>query len=142
MDRRRQPTTVDGRAACEPLRVSEAHDRADNGEAGFLFDLSITGCQLLSPGGVKPNQVVEGAVASDDTNISCTGKVMWHGSNRRQPGAPLVTGRGCSSPRPDQRQSKRSSRFTPTAAEPKTTRHLTTSSPANQSRQDQIDPTR
>ena len=45
-----------------------------NGDAGTLFDLSFTGCQILSPSALKPNQLIKIQLA---VKVSCSGKVVW-----------------------------------------------------------------
>src|SRR5205814_9860669 len=47
-----------------------------NGDAARLFDLSISGCQLLSPTALKPNQMVKVLLPSKPP-LTCAGKVVW-----------------------------------------------------------------
>ena len=47
-----------------------------NGDPARLFDLSISGCQLLSPTALKPNQIVK-ILLPDTTPVTCAGKVVW-----------------------------------------------------------------
>ena len=58
-----------------------------NGDAGLLVDLSVAGCQLVSSSSVKPNQIVKVLLASEETTIPCTGKVMWARFEPRSAGA-------------------------------------------------------
>ena len=48
-----------------------------NGEAGLLYDLSVAGCQFVSPAAVKPNQVVKLLLPSTPKPIGCSGKIVW-----------------------------------------------------------------
>src|SRR6185503_6982891 len=47
-----------------------------NGDPARLFDISISGCQLLSPTALKPNQMVK-ILLPDKPPIACAGKVVW-----------------------------------------------------------------
>ena len=47
-----------------------------NGDPARLFDLSISGCQLLSPTALKPNQMVK-VLLPDKPPVTCPGKVVW-----------------------------------------------------------------
>jgi hypothetical protein len=48
-----------------------------NGDPGKLVDISTTGCQLLFPTALKPNQVVKVQLPDERAPISCAGKVVW-----------------------------------------------------------------
>ena len=48
-----------------------------NGDPGKLFDLSITGCQLLSPTALKPNHTVKVTLPNEKGSVACTGTVVW-----------------------------------------------------------------
>jgi hypothetical protein len=48
-----------------------------NGESGLLYDLSVAGCQFVSPAAVKPNQVVKLLLPFEPKPIPCSGKIMW-----------------------------------------------------------------
>jgi len=48
-----------------------------SGEASLLYDLSVAGCQFVSPAAVKPNQVVKLLLPSTPKPIGCSGKIMW-----------------------------------------------------------------
>ena len=48
-----------------------------NGDPGKLFDLSITGCQLLSPTALKPNHTVKVTLPNEKKPVICTGTVVW-----------------------------------------------------------------
>jgi predicted nucleic acid-binding Zn-ribbon protein len=60
-----------------------------NGEVGRLFDLSASGCQLLSPSALKPNHVVKVVLPSVHASITCTGKVVWTRLEPSESGRPL-----------------------------------------------------
>jgi chromosome segregation ATPase len=60
-----------------------------NGESGTLCDLSTTGCQLLSPGALKPNQVLKVVLSGEQTSIACSGKVVWARIEPPTAGRPL-----------------------------------------------------
>ena len=59
-----------------------------NGDPARLFDLSISGCQLLSPTALKPNQMVK-IVLPDKTPVTCAGKVVWTRLEPMAMGQPL-----------------------------------------------------
>jgi hypothetical protein len=48
-----------------------------NGDPGRLFDLSISGCQLLSPKALKPNHTVKVTLPGEKKPVVCTGTVVW-----------------------------------------------------------------
>lgn len=48
-----------------------------NNSPGFLVDLSIAGCQLLSPTALKPNQPVKVHLATEPKPLTCSGKIVW-----------------------------------------------------------------
>jgi chromosome segregation ATPase len=48
-----------------------------NGESGLLYDLSVAGCQFVSPAAVKPNQMVKLLLPFGPKPIACSGKIMW-----------------------------------------------------------------
>jgi hypothetical protein len=47
-----------------------------NGDRARLYDLSISGCQLLSPSALKPNQMVKILLPAAPP-LTCSGKVVW-----------------------------------------------------------------
>jgi hypothetical protein len=71
-------------AFAEPLTV------LINGNPGRLCDLSISGCQVLSPTALKPNQVVKIQLSSDlAAPVTCTGRIVWTRLEPAGPGRPL-----------------------------------------------------
>jgi hypothetical protein len=60
-----------------------------NGDPARLFDISISGCQLLSPTALKPNQIVKVLLPLDKTPVSCSGKVVWTRLEPMAAGQPL-----------------------------------------------------
>jgi hypothetical protein len=48
-----------------------------NGTLGMLSDLSITGCQVVSPISLKPGQLLKVLIPWDGTTIACAGRVAW-----------------------------------------------------------------
>ena len=60
-----------------------------NGDSGTLFDLSISGCQLLSPSALKPNQIIKVQLSSGPPPVTCTGKVVWTRLEPAGKGRPL-----------------------------------------------------
>jgi hypothetical protein len=48
-----------------------------NGNAGTLCDISVAGCQLLSPTALKPNQAVKVVLPTEPKPLSCSGKIVW-----------------------------------------------------------------
>src|SRR5262249_19870561 len=71
---------VEPEGGWESIRMFPRHTFAPdlevpvNGSAGRLFDLSIGGCQILSPSPLKPNQVVQVSLPDTKTAIACTGQ--------------------------------------------------------------------
>ena len=47
-----------------------------NGDTARLFDLSVSGCQLLSSSALKPHQLVK-VLLPATTPVTCAGKVVW-----------------------------------------------------------------
>lgn len=60
-----------------------------NGDPARLFDISISGCQLLSPTALKPNQMVKILLPADKTPVTCSGKVVWTRLEPMAAGQPL-----------------------------------------------------
>jgi hypothetical protein len=60
-----------------------------NGHAGWLCDLSITGCQLLAPGVLKPGQAIKMQIPAEPP-INCVGKVVWAQLEPPAAGRPLA----------------------------------------------------
>jgi hypothetical protein len=48
-----------------------------NGNGGWLCDLSTTGCQVLTPGMMKPGQAIRIALPGKPKPTQCVGKVIW-----------------------------------------------------------------
>jgi PilZ domain len=59
-----------------------------NGNPARIFDISISGCQLLSPTALKPNQMVK-IVLPDVPPVTCSGKVIWTRLEPMAVGQPL-----------------------------------------------------
>ena len=59
-----------------------------NGDPARLFDISISGCQVLSPTALKPNQLVK-IVLPDKPPVACAGKVVWTRLEPMAAGQPL-----------------------------------------------------
>lgn len=60
-----------------------------NGHDGSLCDLSLTGCQLLAPGVLKPGQAIKLQIPADPP-IQCAGKVVWAQLEPPAAGRPLA----------------------------------------------------
>ena len=60
-----------------------------NGNTARLFDISTSGCQLISPTALKPNQNVKVLLPVDETPVTCAGKVAWTRLEPMAPGEPL-----------------------------------------------------
>jgi chromosome segregation ATPase len=60
-----------------------------NGDPARLFDISISGCQVLSPTALKPNQIVKVLLASGKAPVHCVGKVVWTRLEPMAAGEPL-----------------------------------------------------
>lgn len=48
-----------------------------NGNAGWLCDLSVTGCQILAPDTLKPGQPIKLLLPCEPKPLLCVGKVVW-----------------------------------------------------------------
>jgi len=59
-----------------------------NGNPARIFDISVSGCQLLSPTALKPNQMVK-IVLPDVPPVTCSGKVIWTRLEPMAVGQPL-----------------------------------------------------
>jgi len=59
-----------------------------NGDPARIFDISISGCQLLSATALKPNQMVK-VLLPDKTPVACSGKVVWTRLEPMAAGQPL-----------------------------------------------------
>jgi len=60
-----------------------------NGDPARLFDISISGCQLLSATALKPNQIVKVLLPAGKTPVPCAGKVVWTRLEPMAAGQPL-----------------------------------------------------
>lgn len=56
---------------------------------GLLVDLSVEGCQVVSPATLKPNRAVKVLLPLETTSIACSGKVMWARIEPASKGQPL-----------------------------------------------------
>ena len=61
-----------------------------NGDPARLFDISISGCQLLSATALKPNQMVKVLLPAGKTPVPCAGKVVWTRLEPMGAGQPLA----------------------------------------------------
>jgi hypothetical protein len=48
-----------------------------DGESGEMFDISVAGCQLMSPRPLVPGQEVHIVLPSEQTPVACTGQIVW-----------------------------------------------------------------
>jgi hypothetical protein len=60
-----------------------------NGDSARLLDISISGCQLLSPTALKPNQMVKVLLPTGGAPVVCAGKVVWTRLEPMAAGQPL-----------------------------------------------------
>jgi hypothetical protein len=60
-----------------------------NGDPGGLCDLSVTGCQVLSPKALKPNHTVKVTLPNEKKGTNCAGTVMWTRVEPQAAGQPL-----------------------------------------------------
>jgi hypothetical protein len=60
-----------------------------NGDPARIFDISISGCQLLSATALKPNQMVKVLLPAGKTPVPCAGKVVWTRLEPMAAGQPL-----------------------------------------------------
>jgi hypothetical protein len=80
----------------EPITVQA------NGDSGLLFDLSVTGCQLVSTNAMRPNQMVKVLLPIESGPLTCAGKVMWARFEPATAGRPNGYRGGSQFTRPDQ----------------------------------------
>ena len=67
-----------GRAPRHPVCVRrEKSSCRSTATPARLSDLSITGCQLLSPTALKPNHTVKVTLPDGKKPVTCTGTVVW-----------------------------------------------------------------
>ena len=59
-----------------------------DGKSGTIVDLSIVGAQVVSPGGLKPNQRVALALTDDTASTRCSASVAWTSFEMSPAGAP------------------------------------------------------
>ncbi len=59
-----------------------------DGKSGTVIDLSIVGAQVVSPGGLKPNQRIEMALADDTARVTFNASVAWTSFEMSASGAP------------------------------------------------------
>jgi hypothetical protein len=80
----------EGGEAWRELRLAERFTFAEppsihvNGDAGKLWDLSTSGCQVLSQSALKPNQTLKIQLKQGRHPLNCTAKVVW---TRLEPGS-------------------------------------------------------
>jgi hypothetical protein len=60
-----------------------------NGNPGWLRDLSVTGCQILAPGVLKPGHSIKLALPGETKTFICMGKVVWAQLEPPSAGLPL-----------------------------------------------------
>lgn len=95
-------------AAWRPVRLAHRYQFREpvemqvNGQPGTLFDISITGCQLVSAGAVKPNQPVKLLISSGAGTLACAGKVMWSRLEPPAAGRPFGYRAGVQFAKPDE----------------------------------------
>ncbi len=94
--------------AWRPVRLAHRYqfrepiDMQVNGQPGTLFDISITGCQLVSVGAVKPNQTVKLLISAGGGSLACAGKVMWSRLEPPAAGRPFGYRAGVQFAKPDE----------------------------------------
>jgi hypothetical protein len=59
-----------------------------DGKTGTVIDLSIVGAQVVTPGGLKPNQRIEMALADDTARVTFNASVAWTAFEMSASGAP------------------------------------------------------
>ena len=95
-------------SAWRPVRLAHRYqfrepiDIQVNSQPGMLYDISITGCQLVSAGAVKPNQTVKLQIASGEGTLTCAGKVMWSRLEPPAAGRPFGYRAGVQFAKPDE----------------------------------------
>jgi chromosome segregation ATPase len=60
-----------------------------SGDAGKLFDISTTGCQVWTPSTLKPDQAVKVSLPAESGPLVCAGKVIWTRLEPPTAGRPL-----------------------------------------------------
>ena len=59
-----------------------------DGKSGSIIDLSTVGAQVVSPGGLKPNQRIAIGMADEAANLKFNGSVAWTSFEMSPDGAP------------------------------------------------------
>ncbi|HKT81565.1 MAG TPA: PilZ domain-containing protein [Vicinamibacterales bacterium] len=80
----------------EPLAVQI------NGDGGLLIDLSVAGCQFVTPTAIRPNQFVKVLLPSESAPLACSGKVMWARFEPKAAGGSIGYRAGVHFTKPDQ----------------------------------------
>src|SRR5262249_18130492 len=73
-----------------------------NGTPGQLTDLSVGGCQVLSPNALKPNQTVKVTLPTSPRPLNCGGKIVWAKLEAPALGRPAGYRAGVQFTKPDQ----------------------------------------
>ena len=72
-----------------------------DGESGYLCDLSVCGCQLLSGSPLRPQQTVRLELPFERAAIACAGKVVWTQTESAAVGSRFVYRAGVQFTNPD-----------------------------------------
>jgi PilZ domain len=59
-----------------------------DGKSGSIIDLSTVGAQVVSPGGLKPNQRITVGLADETSTVTFNGSVAWTSFEMSPSGAP------------------------------------------------------
>ena len=70
------------------FKMAENTNVALDGKTGTIIDLSTVGAQVVSPGGLKPNQRVAVALIGDTSRVKFSGVVAWTSFEMSPSGTP------------------------------------------------------
>jgi hypothetical protein len=77
-----------GTRRAQRFKMTENVTVVVDGKSGVVIDLSIVGAQVVSPGGLKPNQRVAVALMDHTSNVKFSASVAWTSFEMSSAGAP------------------------------------------------------
>jgi hypothetical protein len=92
----------------QPVRLASRYVLRDpleiriNGEPGLLWDVSVSGCQVLVAARLRPNQAVRLVFPTQTAAIPCAGTVVWARLEPAAPGRPVRYRAGVHFVKPDE----------------------------------------
>src|SRR5207237_4434981 len=78
-----------GVAAAKRYTFADSVKAQISKESGVLVDLSVTGAQVMWPSELEVNESVTLKLPSEDTPVTCKGKVVWSWLEPKSKGKPL-----------------------------------------------------